>query len=316
MHTIMAFNSDPSNQHHPLCTSPTTSYDGMDVPDNVSRATRGSPMPTGDQNKDKVARLAREYGIVVSKPRHPQYAIKAVRIQTFKDWSPLATQSPEDMAEAGFFHPRENSGSVLCFYCGIEVKEWMEGDTAWGKHAKLSPNCVFVGNNKDREFIETERLKESDPEKYRVRKTRERQVEAHGLNGNGSSNLDTMNNPAILSLIQNGYKETMVNQAVVYHRKRHRERSFSAKELLKIIFDIEDNKIQSDEVKTDVPVTLTAIVQQQSNDLFCRRCSFNPVSVVFLPCGHLCTCTDCAPSIKHCILCKQLVKGTVRTYMM
>lgn len=102
----MAFNSDPSNQHHPLCTSPTTSYDGMDVPDNVSRATRGSPMPTGDQNKDKVARLAREYGIVVSKPRHPQYAIKAVRIQTFKDWSPLATQSPEDMAEAGFFHPR------------------------------------------------------------------------------------------------------------------------------------------------------------------------------------------------------------------
>lgn len=66
---------------------------------------------------------------------------------------------------------------------------------------------------------------------------------------------------------------------------------------------------------SDVPVTLTDIVQQQSNDLFCRRCTFNPVSVVFLPCGHLCTCTDCAPSIKHCMLCKQLVKGTVRTYM-
>lgn len=122
-------------------------------------------------------------------------------------------------------------------------------------------------------------------------------------------------------------------------------KSFSAKELLEIIFDIEDNNIQSDEVKTgthnvdskqwidmfymydfnynisiatlisDVPVTLTDIVQQQSNDLFCRRCTFNPVSVVFLPCGHLCTCTDCAPSIKHCMLCKQLVKGTVRTYM-
>lgn len=140
-------------------------------------------------------------------------------------------------------------------------------------------------------------------------------METDGLNRNGSSNLDTMNNPAILSLIQNGYKEAMVNQALVYHRKRHRGKSFSAKELLEIIFDIEDNNIQSDEVKTDVPVTLTDIVQQQSNDLFCRRCSFNPVSVVFLPCGHLCTCTDCAPSIKHCMLCKQLVKGTVRTYM-
>lgn len=62
----------------------------------------------------------------------------------------------------------ENSGSVLCFYCGIEVKEWKEGETAWGKHAKLSPNCVFVGNNEDREFIETERLKESDPEKVNL----------------------------------------------------------------------------------------------------------------------------------------------------
>lgn len=319
----MAFNSVPSNRHHPLCTSPTTSpttsYDeygtGMDVPDNVSRVTRGSSVSTGNQNRDKVSRLAREYGIVVSKPKHPNYAIKAVRLNTFKDWLPLATLSAEDMAEAGFFHPTENSDAVYCFYCGIGLKEWKAGDTPWGEHAKWSPDCVFVRNIKGPDFIEMERPKDSNSEENHVRENGERQVETDGLNRNGSSNLDTMNNPAILSLIQNGYKEAMVNQALVYHRKRHRGKSFSAKELLEIIFDIEDNNIQSDEVKTDVPVTLTDIVQQQSNDLFCRRCSFNPVSVVFLPCGHLCTCTDCAPSIKHCMLCKQLVKGTVRTYM-
>lgn len=110
----MAFNSVPSiNRHHPLCTSPTTSpttsYNeygsGMDVPDNVSRVTRESSVSTGNQNKDKVSRLAREYGIVVSKPKHPNYAIKAVRLNTFKGWSPSSTQSAEDMAEAGFFHP-------------------------------------------------------------------------------------------------------------------------------------------------------------------------------------------------------------------
>lgn len=62
----------------------------------------------------------------------------------------------------------ENSDSVFCFYCGIELKEWKEGDTPWGKHAKWSPNCVFVGNNKGREFIEMERLKESDPEEVNM----------------------------------------------------------------------------------------------------------------------------------------------------
>lgn len=104
----MAFNSVPSNRHHPLCTSPTTSYNeygtGMDVPDNISRVTRESSVSTGNQNRDKVSRLAREYGIVVSKPKHPNYAIKAVRLNTFKGWSP-SSQSAEDMAEAGFFHP-------------------------------------------------------------------------------------------------------------------------------------------------------------------------------------------------------------------
>lgn len=315
----MPFNSGPTNLHPALCMSRSSSYDeygtGRDVPDSVSRATEGSSGPMGGQNRDKIVRLAREYGINVSKPKHPKYGILAVRLNTFKGRSPLATHSPADVAAAGFFYPTGNSNSVICFYCGIEVQKWEVGDTPWGKHARRSPDCMFVVNIKGQEFIKMEKLKELSPEEYCPRKTREGEVETDGPSGNGSSNLDTMNNPAILSLIQNGYNDTIVKQAVVYHQKRNRGRSFSAKELLEIIFDIEDNNIQLYESETEVPVALTDIEQQQSDDLFCRRCSDNPVSVVFLPCGHLCVCTDCAPSIKHCMLCKQLVKGTVRTYM-
>lgn len=62
----------------------------------------------------------------------------------------------------------ENSDAVYCFYCGIGLKEWKEGDTPWGEHAKWSPDCVFVRNIKGPDFIETERRKESDPKEVNM----------------------------------------------------------------------------------------------------------------------------------------------------
>lgn len=54
---------------------------------------------------------------------------------------------------------------------------------------------------------------------------------------------------------------------------------------------------------------------QLRKSVYCRKCKTNLVSVVFLPCGHLCTCTDCGPSVKYCLICNQFIKGTVRTYL-
>ena len=41
----------------------------------------------------------------------------------------------------------------------------------------------------------------------------------------------------------------------------------------------------------------------------------NEVGVVFLPCGHLISCVNCAPSLKDCPVCRQSIHGTVKTYM-
>lgn len=54
---------------------------------------------------------------------------------------------------------------------------------------------------------------------------------------------------------------------------------------------------------------------QLRKSVYCRKCKTNLVSVVFLPCGHLCTCTDCGPSVKYCLICNQFIKGTVRTFL-
>ena len=51
-----------------------------------------------------------------------------------------------------------------------------------------------------------------------------------------------------------------------------------------------------------------------------RYCShyrhyYRQVGVVFLPCGHLVTCTTCAASVTKCVVCRAQVTEAVRVYM-
>lgn len=62
----------------------------------------------------------------------------------------------------------ENRDVVYCFYCGIGLKEWKEGDIFWGEYVKWLFDCVFVCNIKGLDFIEMERLKDSNFEEVNM----------------------------------------------------------------------------------------------------------------------------------------------------
>ena len=47
----------------------------------------------------------------------------------------------------------------------------------------------------------------------------------------------------------------------------------------------------------------------------CKIFMDNEVDLVLLPCGHLISCVNCAPSLKDCPVCRQSIHGTVKTYM-
>ncbi|EDW00601.1 GH20962 [Drosophila grimshawi] len=47
----------------------------------------------------------------------------------------------------------------------------------------------------------------------------------------------------------------------------------------------------------------------------CKVCLDEEVGVVFLPCGHLATCNQCAPSVANCPMCRAPIKGFVRTFL-
>ncbi|NWI56559.1 BIR7B protein, partial [Calyptomena viridis] len=47
----------------------------------------------------------------------------------------------------------------------------------------------------------------------------------------------------------------------------------------------------------------------------CKVCLDRDVSVVFVPCGHLVACGECALNLRLCPICRAVIQGSVRTFM-
>ncbi|XP_063697339.1 death-associated inhibitor of apoptosis 2-like [Culicoides brevitarsis] len=47
----------------------------------------------------------------------------------------------------------------------------------------------------------------------------------------------------------------------------------------------------------------------------CKICMSNEIGVVFIPCGHLVTCVQCAWAMTTCCMCRSEIKGRVRTFL-
>jgi len=47
----------------------------------------------------------------------------------------------------------------------------------------------------------------------------------------------------------------------------------------------------------------------------CKVCMDKEVNTVFLPCGHLVSCDQCAPKLRNCPVCRTYIRGTVRTFL-
>ncbi|XP_046354722.2 baculoviral IAP repeat-containing protein 7-like isoform X2 [Haliotis rufescens] len=72
--------------------------------------------------------------------------------------------------------------------------------------------------------------------------------------------------------------------------------------------------------RTDPPMRPSSRRLAEENKLLkqrrtCRVCEKEIVSELFLPCGHLVTCSACAPKVNECIVCKKTILGTVTVFI-
>lgn len=66
-------------------------------------------------------------GITSRAPSYPMFESLSARLRSFSNWPNHMTQTPHQMASAGFFY-KGYGDSTLCFFCGGGLKEWKAGD--------------------------------------------------------------------------------------------------------------------------------------------------------------------------------------------
>ncbi|XP_013401394.1 inhibitor of apoptosis protein-like [Lingula anatina] len=93
-----------------------------------------------------------ESPIVFERPKNQHFAFKMFRIGSFTNWPRGKSQTPAELAHAGFFYAGYDD-KVKCFFCNGELGNWAQGDDPWVEHARWFPKCGFVKQCKGVDFI-------------------------------------------------------------------------------------------------------------------------------------------------------------------
>lgn len=89
----------------------------------------------------------------MSDPAHPKYVTKESRLSTFRDWPKSAKQTPEELAEAGFYYTGDDD-KTKCFYCDGGLRDWEDHDVPWEQHARWFDRCAFVQLVKGKGYVQ------------------------------------------------------------------------------------------------------------------------------------------------------------------
>ncbi|NXL27181.1 BIR7B protein, partial [Glaucidium brasilianum] len=273
---------------------------------------------------------------------------EARRLRTFWRWPCTSPVSPRDLVKAGFFFvgPRDE---VQCFCCGGVLKDWAPGDCPVVEHLKFFPSCKFicgedVGNQEilplqeifdtvDGQFlsllqgIDSEETALPDTPEYPEMVTEEMRLSTFQ-----SWPQYTDMNPE--QLARAGFFYTGQGDVVrcFYcdggvrnwsfgddpwreHAKwypgcefllRSRGREFVSSFGLYFFFFF-----GKDESRMSTEEQLRRLQEER----MCKVCMDRDVSVVFVPCGHLVACGECALNLRLCPICRAVIQGNVRTFM-
>jgi hypothetical protein len=61
-------------------------------------------------------------------------------------------------------------------------------------------------------------------------------------------------------------------------------------------------------------VRLQAENSQLKEHMMCKICMDGKADVILIPCGHMVSCAQCAPVLSECPMCRQTIKGTIKTF--
>ncbi|XP_048255805.1 baculoviral IAP repeat-containing protein 7-B-like [Haliotis rufescens] len=263
-------------------------------------------------------------------PKHPQYQHMRARLDSFADWPRrYVPKTPEELAAAGFFYIG-SADRVTCFQCGITLRDWEEEHDPVAEHQRYSEHCQFINKTDLNQLGVATRTVEEKKTEHNGRTDTDRQ--------NSVNNNHVTNTPEACSIQRTS---SSTNERL---RPMVGGLNFSACQILEADSSVSrSSPIQPTAGGTDslpkthpsvscstdpqasqpgregslvTPTSQRLVVENKRlrEKSACRMCRNEAVGVLFLPCGHLVTCSGCAPTITDCIICGKTLLGTVKTF--
>ncbi|XP_018331060.1 death-associated inhibitor of apoptosis 1 [Agrilus planipennis] len=221
----------------------------------------------------------RKYGVQSNLgTAHPNYALLEKRLASFSEWPPSIKQTPKQLAEAGFFY-NQKGDQTICFYCGGGLKDWVPCDDPWEQHAKWFSNCGFVRLQKGSEYISEVCNRLENAVITSEEASGLQMTETNNLNKNNISNTTGLQASSLNIVDQKTSPKSLTEENTVSENTSS-----------------EGNK----------PGTTSTL---------CKICYSKEVGVVFLPCGHIVACVDCAPALTTCAVCRKPLEAIVRAFL-
>ncbi|NXM92116.1 BIR7B protein, partial [Oenanthe oenanthe] len=274
----------------------------------------------------------------------------ARRLRTFQQWPRSAPVSAQDLVEAGFFYvgPRDE---VQCFCCGGVLKDWRPGDCPMREHLNFFPSCQYlcnedVGNQEmlclqsifdtvDGQFLSVlqgtvseETALPNEPE-YPEMVTEEMRLSTfESWPQNSSMHPEQLARAGFFytgqgDVVRCFYCDGGVRswsfgddpwrehakwypecEFLLHSRGREFISSVQATFSTTLLAPVNGSQLSTEEE-----------LHRLQKERMCKVCMDKDVSVVFVPCGHLVACAECALNLRLCPICRAVIQGSVRAFM-
>uniref|UniRef100_A0A3Q3S310 RING-type E3 ubiquitin transferase n=1 Tax=Mastacembelus armatus TaxID=205130 RepID=A0A3Q3S310_9TELE len=266
---------------------------------------------------------------------YPEMEAEDSRLTTFHNWPTEASVQPDVLARAGFFYTGHGD-NVKCFYCDGGLRNWEPGDDPWQEHAKWFPRCEFLIQSRGQDYISNIQDAHFHLGETVVRTfTLSAQNKTYMVVGVGACS--AMLSPVVQTVLQMGFEASLVESLVQTKYLLTGQHYTSVSNLVTDVLQAEEEDRQrgsqsresetrqgstAGNVRTQTPIrekvkdpSPEEMLRQLQEERTCKVCMDKLVSIVFIPCGHLVVCGDCAASLRQCPICRAVIRGSVRAFM-
>lgn len=234
---------------------------------------------------------------IVSPYKYPEFRDFSSRLESFSDWPTQFSQKKEDLAQAGMFYLGKGD-QTKCFWCGGILADWEPGDEPVSEHRKWFKHCQWLEVIKSEPFF----IKALEREKASKEKSKTNTCKVP---------VQETCSPEELAK-QIGFSPEVINKAA-----KKCGAAFDVETLVKAILDLGEMKTEEVvQVKSEKDLDMKCLNKSaESFDPSCKICFDANFNTVFLPCGHLLCCEDCAKTIRTCPMCRSTVDSAKKVFL-